>query len=111
MSISNLVIAASLALPLLATPAFAEGSLEVRYGDLDITRAEDAAILANRIDEAARELCARKVYVTGSRLPLASSRRQQELCRESSVNAALERLNAPLVTRAYAQSMGGRRDG
>jgi UrcA family protein len=102
---------ACLALPLLVTPALAQDRREVRHSDLDLTQADDAAIMARRLEAAANEVCEREIFVTGSRLPLRSSQAQFEQCRENALKTALEQLNRPQVDRAYAQSRGARTGG
>lgn len=92
-------------------PAFAQESLKVRCRDLDLTQAADAAIMAQRLDLAARDVCGRPFHVVGSRIPYRRTGAQLEACRQAAMNNALTQMDAPLVTQAYLQQSGGARPG
>jgi UrcA family protein len=67
----------------------------VVFEDLDLTLAEDAAVLHARIFEAARDICADP----RPRTTLQGADRQR--CIRGAVQGAVDRLNAPLLTQAH----------
>jgi UrcA family protein len=69
----------------------------IAVGDLDLQSAAGAERLLRRLNAAAGELCA---TVRTPLLPAAEGRAYR--CRREAVRAALDRLNTPSVSRAYA---------
>jgi UrcA family protein len=110
------LMAACLLVPLLAAPAFAQEvpldiqRQRVNFSDLDISKPADAAIMAQRLDAAVREVCERPFFIIGSRLPQRPSDRTVDACAAEAMEDALAQLDRPLVSHAYAQ-LNGRRDG
>jgi UrcA family protein len=87
---------------LAATPALAQQDnggdsarfVSVRYGQLDLSRTEDAELMLDRLQRAAVAAC---------QVPLAdaSVRRAIEACEAEALEDAVARLNEPEVTRVY----------
>ena len=73
----------------------------VYYGDLDLKTEQDAKVLLQRIERAAKKACgghaAFSTY-TGGLDPTF------EACRDDAVQRAVKQLGAPLVTRIYSEA-------
>lgn len=98
-SIFALVSAASLmALPAAAEerPAGAE-MVSVRYGDLDPSRTEDAAILLGRLQRAADAACTPTAAGRGN----ARLNQSVEACKTETLDRVVAALNEPELTRLY----------
>jgi|GEM_PF-1236276 UrcA family protein len=85
-----------------------EGNADVAYGDLDLNRPQDAAIMLGRIEKAARRACG----IMPERDRFYSSNpefvdKQFRLCTRQAVRDAVTHLGAPHVSRAYAKKNGG----
>ena len=92
----------ALLLVLIAVPAQAEprrslALTRVAVGDLDLSTERGAATLLRRLNAAARALCA---PIRTPLLPQAEGRAYR--CRREAIAAAVERLDTPAVSRAYA---------
>jgi UrcA family protein len=73
-------------------------AVPVRYADLDLSRADDAAALLSRLRSAAGRACA----IDEVRRPGAALSRAMQDCREEAVARAVAQLNSPELTRLYA---------
>lgn len=80
----------------LATPAFASSSTGVRIGGLDLGDPADAAIMAQRIDRAAADVCGASRF--SARQVQVAIRRSD--CYRETLAQALGALNAPAVSAA-----------
>jgi UrcA family protein len=102
----SLILAAAMALT--AFPAAADEiraadssharAVSVRYADLDLSRTEDAEALLSRLTFATTRACA----VDETARPNSSARRAAAACREAALSEAVARLDAPELTRLYA---------
>jgi UrcA family protein len=80
-------------------------TVPVTFGDLNLDKPSDARALLSRLEEAAKEACGPRpshdsLYGV---IPEGLERTYKE-CREGAVGNAVARLNAPLVSRFYAES-------
>jgi UrcA family protein len=96
-------VALGLGVALAAGSAGAQGSsvrmARVPFGDLDLATARGAQTLLHRLSVAAKAMCA-----TAPRTPLLPHEAgRADRCRRDAVAAAVERLNRPQLTVAYAQ--------
>jgi UrcA family protein len=89
-----------------AMPAFADKptAIGVRFGDLDLSRQADAAVMLGRLDQAALQACGAQ--------PFASLREYQQAirwsrCYANGMNRAITELNAPELTAMYQREMRG----
>ncbi len=77
------------------------GRSAVHYGDLDIDTEQDAKILLQRIERAARKACGGhptfSAYTGGLEHTF-------EECRDKAIERAVIQLRAPMVTRMYAET-------
>lgn len=66
----------------------------VSYGDLDLTKAQDASVLLGRIESAARIVCGEKTgpALTGSRF------KTFQKCQSSTVATAVDTVGVPTLT-------------
>lgn len=84
------------------------GDAVVRYGDLDLASAAGARVMLARIERAAEEACGRSPYLRDPGSPQINFRMSDyRNCREQSVAQAVASLNAPAVTRLYAETRNG----
>ncbi|MBI1187773.1 MAG: UrcA family protein [Alphaproteobacteria bacterium] len=90
---------------ILSTAAFADPwvapnerhAVPVTYEDLDLSRADDAAALVERLHSATQRACAlRELAHQGP-----AARRAVRACRDDALQVAIERINEPEVTRVY----------
>lgn len=108
MRVQTLVIALAMGATAFAPSAQAETEqshrVSVAYSDLDLTRSDDARIMASRIDEAARFACGGSPrFDANYRGAKAAATRRFETCRGDAIDAALADLNAPAVAHAFSQ--------
>lgn len=82
MKVRPFVLAAMAATVFAASPSFAE-SITVEYQDLDLSREKDRAILDQRLDAAARNVCGMSEAKTGTRMPSASARQCYKTTRKN----------------------------
>src|SRR5262245_24341734 len=86
-------------------PESRSSTVSVEFRDLDLARMSDARILFSRIEKAAKRACGPAPFmqplygVAGDGLE-----RTYEQCRAQAVGDAVTRINAPLVSRVYAES-------
>ena len=108
------LIAAALAALSLSATAHADQSsftheritLDVPYGDLDLSRPAGAKTMVYRIRHAAADACGGEPYIREMR-----ERRVFKICLHASMAAAIDELRAPLVTAAYEQELADKRLG
>jgi UrcA family protein len=73
----------------------------VHYGDLNIDSENDAKILLQRIEQAAKDACGgHPAFNTYTRTPDPTF----EECRSGTIARTVKRLGAPTVTRIYAEA-------
>jgi UrcA family protein len=73
----------------------------VRYGDLNIDSEQDAKILLQRIEQAAKEACGgHPTFRTYTRVPDQTF----EECRSGTIARTVKKLGAPVVTRIYSEA-------
>jgi UrcA family protein len=98
----QLALSISLAVTIFASgsPALAEPdapkSVTVRYGDLDLARAEGASALYARIRAAAREVCA------AAKQPGAARHAEWNACRRHAIDRAVASLGHASITQLHA---------
>ena len=89
----------------MAMPAFADGptTVGVRFGDLNLNQPADAAIMLDRLDQAAMEACGASPVssLREYRLAIRGSR-----CYARSLSRAVADVNAPEVTAMYEHQAG-----
>jgi UrcA family protein len=93
----------------IANAGEATSEAAVRYGDLDLSTARDAAIMVDRVDHAARQVCNVKAITDpayGAVRTYAIT--QFNACHEQAMQAALSRLESQEVRQAYATFLAGR---
>lgn len=98
-------VALGLGVALAAGTAGAEGAsvrmARVPFGDLDLATARGAQALLHRLSVAAKAICA-----AGPRSPLLPHEPgRADRCRHDAMAGAVERLNRPQLTLAYAQEV------
>ena len=85
-------------------PAKITGRSVVYYGDLDLNAEQDAKIMLERIDQAARKACG------GHRTFSSLTGRLDDTfdeCRSETIARAVKQLGAPVVTRIYSEVRPG----
>ncbi len=101
LAIGGLLLAAAFT----SLPAHADApALRVKVGDLDLSHAAGVAILYQRLQFAAQEVCGPS-SVTGSRLGVSA----HQACVNDAVENAVQQLNRPALT-AYHRSHTGQSD-
>ena len=97
-------LALAAAAPALAHAASLGGeqapSVAVRYGDLDLSRAQDAKVLLARIDDAAMESCG----ATPFNDPLEYQVVRRSACRNETMAKAVAEIGAPALKAAFETS-------
>ena len=78
------------------------GRSAVYYGDLNLTLAQDAKIMLERIEQAAKKVCSGHATFGAY---IGSLNRTFEECRSETVQRSVEQLAAPAVTRIYSDAM------
>jgi UrcA family protein len=101
----TLALALALALALVAAPAQAEAasvgrSVEVPYGDLDLTRPEGAAALYERLERAAARACR-----PAGRSPIALHPHEMA-CRRDALERAVAAVDSGPLLRLHAERTG-----
>ena len=81
-------------------PASITGRSVVYYGDLNLNSEQDAKIMLQRIERAARKACGGHATFSSY---TGSLDHTFEECRGKAVQRAVKELGAPLVTRIYAR--------
>jgi UrcA family protein len=83
-----------------AKKTLAPAPVSVRYDDLNLANAEGAHVLYNRISEAARKVCGPSfaTFYPGKW-------REWKECYQSTVDAAVKRVDAPMLTALHAKSI------
>jgi UrcA family protein len=76
--------------------------IEVRYSDLDLSRAEQANVLYSRIQKAAHDVCATRI------IPRAERQLFEERCRMQAVGDAVHHVDNPNLTAVYLNKAGKR---
>jgi UrcA family protein len=80
----------------------------VAFGDLDLSRPEDARVMAKRIDKAAARACGGDPRLgPGPWLAASWAVEAFEECHRDAVRAAVAQLGAPRVAEAYAAGSAG----
>lgn len=110
MRIATLTFTAALMLGALSVRAHADASSPattfqgrsvVHYGDLDIETEQDAKIMLQRIERAARKACGG--HATFSSYTGALDHTFEE-CRSAAVQRTVKQLGSPMVTRLYSDT-------
>lgn len=106
--IGMLVVAtAGLTLASVAHAGDASVRMAVRYDDLDLAAAKDAAILVERLDDAARRVCGyRDMNAAENRATRAYAIGRYRLCHEQAMQTAMARIDSIEVQRAFAEHQG-----
>jgi UrcA family protein len=81
-------------------------TLDVPYGDLDLSRPAGAKTMVYRIRHAAADACGGEPFIREM-----LERRAFKICFRQSMAAAIDELQAPLVTAMYEQEMAENRLG
>jgi UrcA family protein len=83
--------------------------MAVRYDDLDLGLAKDAAIMVERLDQAAARVCGvKQISDPGYRLIRTHLIAGYSACHEQAMQTALSRLESQEVRHAYAAYLEGR---
>jgi UrcA family protein len=84
-----------------ALPTNITGRRIVYYGDLNLNAEQDAKIMLQRIERAAKTACGG--HATFSSYTPSLDYTTFEECRERAIQRAVKQLGAPLVTRTYSE--------
>jgi len=95
-----LLLALALALPAAAGPRHLLTVAAIPIDDLDLSSEAGAAAMLRRLDRAAREICG---FTRSPLFPGAEGRAWR--CRREAISAAVERLNAPRLSIAWATEL------
>jgi UrcA family protein len=90
------VIASSLAALPAASDSFAPLTVRVKFGDLDISRPQDAAVLYGRIRAAAEKVCS--PYETSG----LAGKTHLDACINEAISKAVNTVDAPALSRVYS---------
>jgi UrcA family protein len=85
-------------------PTHITGRIAVHYGDLDLKAEQDAKIMLQRIERAAKKACGGHPDFSSYTGSLDS--RTFEECRGRAIQRAVRQLGAPMVTRIYLGRSG-----
>ena len=87
------------------TPGTKTAHVSVAYGDLDLDKLADARILFSRLEEATKHACGPKPsqHPLYGVIPEGLKQTYKE-CRAKALGDAVARLDAPLLSRVYAES-------
>ena len=85
-----------------ATPSQDVHFVEVRFSDLDLTRSEGAAVLYQRIEAAAKTVCA---SLDGRDL---ASQMRFRGCSETAIGSAVAKVDRPILTAYHKARMNDR---
>lgn len=108
MQLTTIIVSAALAAGVLAQPASAEGvrRVSVAYGDLDLSQPREAQMMLDRLTLASHRVCGGSPIADPSYRHARTQVRQAfQTCVTESLSAAVARLDAPLVERAYAATV------
>jgi UrcA family protein len=94
------VIASSFAALPAASDSFAPLTVRVKFGDLDVSRPQDAAVLYSRIRGAAEKVCS--PYEAGG----FAAKRHLDACINKAISTAVTTVDAPALSRVYSAKMG-----
>jgi UrcA family protein len=94
------VLASSFAALAAASDSFAPLTVRVNYGDLDVGRPQDAAVLYRRIRAAAENVCSPH-EITGL-----AAKMHLNTCINKAVSRAVATVDAPALSRVYSAKMG-----
>ena len=87
------------------TPGTKTAHISVAYGDLDLDKLADARILYSRLEEAAKKACGPKPFMQPRYDVIPEGLKQAyKECLAKALGDAVARLDAPLVSRVYAES-------
>ena len=89
-----------------AARAESQASVDVPFGDLNLSRAQDARVLAHRLQTAAEHVC-----LTANDADLATSRIGQQAmqeCVDSAIRVAMERIESNLAGKVRANLVSAR---
>jgi len=98
--------AAILTITGIAALAHGQASVDVPFGDLNLSQAQDARILAARLQSAATQVCQKTNAAN-----LAADRISQlamEQCIDAAINLAMQRVESNLVNKVRANLVGAR---
>jgi UrcA family protein len=98
-ALSSLTLLATTNAALAAPPQSTPPGLSVRYADLNLKDARDAATMLKRIHKAAAAVCTTGPLLEGND---SDTIRRVDDCMRQAVSRAVDGLNAPLVTQVYA---------
>lgn len=84
------------------TPAKITGRSVVHYGDLNLSVEQDAKIMLQRIERAAKKACGGHPDFSSYTGSLDSQTFDE--CRDKAVQRAVKQLSAPVVTRIYSET-------
>jgi UrcA family protein len=93
------VIASSFAALPAASDSFAPLTVRVKFGDLDVSRSQDAAVLYGRIRGAAEKVCS--PYEAGG----FAAKMRLDACINKAVTTAVTTVDAPALSRVYSAKM------
>jgi UrcA family protein len=94
------VIASSFAALPAASDSFAPLTVRVKFGDLDVSRPQDAAVLYGRIRGAAEKVCS--PYEAGG----FAAKMHLDACISKAISTAVTTVDAPALSRVYSAKMG-----
>jgi UrcA family protein len=94
------VIASSFAALPAASNSFDPLTVRVKFGDLDVSRPQDAAVLYGRIRGAAEKVCS--PYEARS----FAAKMHLDACINKAISTAVTTVNAPALSRVYSAKMG-----
>jgi UrcA family protein len=83
----------------------ASPAVSVRYADLDVATVDGAAVLLERIEAAASDVCAR--LIPGGLDQVSRAKRLR--CARKSIAEAVARVNQPVLAEVYARGLSARR--
>ncbi|HWH46783.1 MAG TPA: UrcA family protein [Burkholderiales bacterium] len=86
-------------------PGTKTAHISVAYGDLDLDKLADARILYSRLEKAAKRACGPNPFMESrsDMMPVGLKQTYNE-CRARALGDAVARLDAPLLSRVYAES-------
>ena len=99
-TLATCALALVLAAPMVghaASPSDTVTSIGVRYGDLNLSRPRDAAVMVHRLQSAALQACGASDFS----LPEYRDAVRRSTCYTAGIDSALAALNAPAVSTLY----------
>jgi UrcA family protein len=94
------VIASSFAALPAASDSFAPLTVRVKFGDLDVSRPQDAAVLYDRIRGAAEKVCS--PYEAGG----FAAKMHLDACINEAISKAVTTVDVPALSRVHSARMG-----